>query len=51
MNLAVMKRGLIKPRLDSAPYKIMMEPINDRTMPYRRFETSDMEFNSVFNEC
>jgi len=27
----------------------MMEPINDRTMPYRRFETSDMEFNSVFN--
>jgi len=27
MNLAVMKRGLIKPRLDNAPYKIMMEPI------------------------
>lgn len=25
MNLAVMKRGLIK--LDSAPYKIMIEPI------------------------
>jgi len=28
----------------------MMEPINDRTMPYRRLETSDMEFNSVFNK-
>lgn len=27
MNLVVMKRGLIKPRLDSAPYKIMIEPI------------------------
>lgn len=27
MNLAVMKRDLIKPRLDSAPYKIMIEPI------------------------
>ena len=27
MNLAVMKHGLIKPRLDSTPYKIMIEPI------------------------
>jgi len=27
MNLAVMKRGLIKPRLDRASYKIMIEPI------------------------
>lgn len=27
MNLAVMKRDLIKPRVDSAPYKIMIEPI------------------------
>ena len=27
MNLAVMKHGLIKPRLDSTPHKIMIEPI------------------------
>lgn len=27
MNLAVMVRGLIKPRLDRASCKIMMEPI------------------------
>lgn len=27
MNLAVMERGLIKPRLDRASCKIMMEPI------------------------